>query len=432
MRKILIVGSGQSGLQLALGLQARGYDVTMMTARTADEIRGGQVMSTQCMFEYSLDLERGLGLDLWADSGHRIDGLGVSVPGPDGARVIDWLGHFDAYAQSIDQRVKMSAWLELFEQRGGRVVVNAATVSDLDRLAAMYDLTVVAAGKGEITALFDRDESRSPYTQPQRSLAIAYVHGLAPRAEHPDVTGVRLDLIPGVGELIVIPAFTTSGVCDILFWEGIPGGPLDVFDEVARDPQAQLDRTLELMRQFTPWEYERCANVELTDARGTLAGRYTPVVRRPVGELPSGGIVLGMADVVVANDPITGQGSNNAARCADSYLNAILDQGDRPFDRAFMQRAYDHFWDRVAICTAWTNAMLAPPPPHVLQLIGAAGQFQAVADRFTNAFSTPDDFADWLLDPELAESYLAKVAQEAGVGPEAGPAQAEAVQAAQE
>ena len=69
MRKILIVGSGQSGLQLALGLQARGYDVTVMTARTAEEIRDGQVMSTQCMFEYSLDLERGLGLDLWAVMG---------------------------------------------------------------------------------------------------------------------------------------------------------------------------------------------------------------------------------------------------------------------------------------------------------------------------------------------------------------------------
>jgi 2-polyprenyl-6-methoxyphenol hydroxylase-like FAD-dependent oxidoreductase len=412
MRKILIVGSGQSGLQLALGLQAGGYDVTMMTVRTAEEIRDGQVMSTQCMFDYALNLERTLGLDLWADSGHRIDGIGVSVPAPDGARAIDWLGRLDGYAQSVDQRVKMSAWLELFEQRGGRVVVNPATVSDLDKLAGMYDLTVVAAGKGEITALFDRDDSRSPYSEPQRSLAIAYVHGMAPRPEHPDVAGVRLDLIPGVGELICIPAYTTSGVCDILFWEGIPGGPLDVFDEVSRDPQAQLDLILELMQQLTPWEYERCANVELTDARGTLAGRYAPIVRRPVADLPSGGIVLGMADVVVANDPITGQGSNNAARCADSYLNAIVEQGDRPFDRAFMQRAFDNYWERVAICTAWTNAMLAPPPPHVLEIIGAAGQSQAVADRFANAFSTPDDFADWLLDPALAESYLAKVAQQ--------------------
>ncbi|MFD6751484.1 NAD-binding protein, partial [Streptomyces anthocyanicus] len=46
MRKILVVGAGQSGLQLALGLQSQGYEVTLMSNRTADEIRTGRVMST--------------------------------------------------------------------------------------------------------------------------------------------------------------------------------------------------------------------------------------------------------------------------------------------------------------------------------------------------------------------------------------------------
>ena len=39
MRRIAIVGAGQSGLQLGLGLLDTGYDVTMITNRTADEIR---------------------------------------------------------------------------------------------------------------------------------------------------------------------------------------------------------------------------------------------------------------------------------------------------------------------------------------------------------------------------------------------------------
>jgi len=406
MRKILIVGAGQSGLQLALSLQAAGYEVTVMTAYTSGEIRAGRVTSTQCMFAAALALERSQGLDLWAESGHRISGLGVSVPAPEGSRAIDWLGQLEQYAQSIDQRVKFSAWMDLFEQRGGNLVVHAATVTDLDKLTGMYDLTIVAAGKGEITGLFERDPARSPYANPQRALAVAYVHGLAPRPEHPSTSAVRLDLIPGAGELIAIPALSLDGLCDILFWEAIPGGPLDVFTPDA-GPRAHLDQILALMRQYAPWEYERCAEVELTDPGATLIGRYTPVVRQPVATLPSGGLALGMADVVVANDPITGQGSNNAARAADAYLHAITAHGEHRFDRAFMQGAFDGFWARVRVCTAWTNALLAPPPPHVLDALGAAGQLQDVADRFANGFSDPDDFEHWLLDPAKAAAYLA-------------------------
>lgn len=415
MARILIVGAGQSGLQLALGLLRSDHDVTVMTARTSDEIRSGRVMSTQCMFGHALDTERRIGVDLWRESDPRIDGLGVSVAGPAGSRLIDWLGHLDQFAQSIDQRVKMAAWLELFEDEGGDVVVNAATVSDLDQLASLYDLTLVAAGKGEITALFDRDPQRSPYDAPQRALALAYVHGMAPRQEHPQTTAVRFNIVPGVGEFIAIPALTLSGPCDILFWEAIPGGPLDIFDQFAGDSKVLVDQILQQMSVYLPWEYERCAQVELTDAGGTLAGRYAPTVRHAVAQLPSGRYVLGMADVTVANDPITGQGSNNAARCADAYLRAILEHGDRTFDREFMQKAADAYWDQVAICTAWTNAMLAPPPPHVLEILGAAGQLPEVANRFANGFSTPDDFANWLVDADLAAAYLDGASTRAGL-----------------
>lgn len=412
MSKILIVGAGQAGLQLALGLQRDGHDVTVMSARTADEIRGGRVMSTQCMFGEALELERAdVGIDLWAasESDHRIDGLGVSVPAPDGARAIDWVGRLDAYAQSVDQRVKMSAWLELFEQRGGKVVINGATLSDLDGLAGLYDLTVVSAGKGEIVALFGRDSARSPYAAPQRMLAVAYMNGVERRREHPEIAAVRMNMVPGAGELFMIPAFSLDGPCDILFWEVVPGGPLDVFRDIT-DPGELAGAVLEQIKTYLPWEYERCAKAELTDVGGTLSGGYAPVVRQPFAVLPSGNRVLGLADVVVANDPITGQGSNNASRAAHTLLEAIRSRGDAPFDDAFMLASFDSCWARVAVCTAWTNAMLAPPPPHVLEIVGAAGQFPEVANRFANGFSTPDDFAGWLLDPAGATAYLGEVA----------------------
>lgn len=423
MRRILIVGAGQSGLQLALGLQAGGYDVTVMSPRTAEETRSGRVTSTQVMFAGALRHERELGLNFWEDRAPRVEGLGLSVAGPPAApgpgrgvrRIVDWVGRLEGYAQSVDQRVKMAGWLDTFAERGGRLVIHAATVGDLDFLVRHYDLTLIAAGKGELVSVFDRDAARSPYTTPQRSLALAYVHGMGPRPEHPEYDAVRCNIVPGVGELLVIPTLTASGRADILFWEGLPGGPLDAFRHIS-GPGEHLARTLELLERFTPWEYGRATRVELTDANATLAGRYTPTVREPVGRLPSGGLVLGVADAVVVNDPVTGQGANSAAKCAACYLDAILEHGEQPFDAAWMRTAFDRYWATVRHATKWTNAMLAPPPGHVRRLIGAAGGLQPIADRFANGFNDPSDFEHYFFDPAKTAAYLREVARSGPAG----------------
>lgn len=298
--------------------------------------------------------------------------------------------------------------METFAQRGGQLVIHGAAVSDLDYFSRTYDLVLVSAGKGELVSMFGRDASRSPYSEPQRALAVSYVHGLGPRPEHPDYDAVRCNLVPGVGELFIMPTLTTSGRADILFWEGIPGGPLDVFNGV-KDPAEHLSLTLELMERFTPWEHARATKVELTDAQGTLAGRYAPTIRNAIGRLPGGGLVLGVADVVVANDPITGQGSNSASKCAAAYLASIVEQGDKPFDEEWMQATFDRYWETAQHVTKWTNAMLGVPPEHVLNLIGAAGQLPPVAHRFVNGFDNPADFENFFYEPEKTEAYLASV-----------------------
>jgi hypothetical protein len=53
--------------------------------------------------------------------------------------------------------------------------------------------------------------------------------------------------------------------------------------------------------------------------------------------------------------------------------------------------------------------MLGTPPPHVLQLLGAAAEHQAIADRFANGFDNPPDFFDWFMDPAKASAYMAEV-----------------------
>jgi flavin-dependent dehydrogenase len=163
------------------------------------------------------------------------------------------------------------------------------------------------------------------------------------------------------------------------------------------------------MEKFTPWEYERASHVQLTDRRGFLSGSLTPVVRDPVGRLPGGGVVLGMGDSVVTNDPITGQGANNAAHCAAIYRQAILDQRGGPFDQQWMRATFARYLDYVLPVTRWTNAMLLPPPEHMLAILAAAQENSQIRQRFANGFSDPRDVSGWLMDPDKAREYLRAV-----------------------
>ncbi|MGK5534188.1 styrene monooxygenase/indole monooxygenase family protein, partial [Streptomyces sp. URMC 129] len=362
MRRITIVGAGQAGLQLANGLAAHGYQVTVVSDRTPEQIRDGRVMSSQCMFGRALAHEADLGLDLWGDRCPRVEAMAVSVADGSGGRAVAFSSRMDAPARSVDQRVKIPAWLAELERRGGTVEVRRAGVADLEAYARASDLVIVAAGKGEIAGIFARDAARSPFGTPRRALAVTYVTGMAPPPG--DRSAVTFNIVPGVGEYFTLPALTTTGPCDIMIFEGLPGGPMDRWHE-ATTPDEHLALSQELLRLHVPWEAERCADLTLTDPAGVLAGRFAPTVRTPVAHLPSGAAVLGMADTVVLNDPIAGQGSNTASKAAASYLASILDHGDRPYDETFMRQTFDRFWDYAQYVTAWSNALLDPPPPHI-------------------------------------------------------------------
>lgn len=154
---------------------------------------------------------------------------------------------------------------------------------------------------------------------------------------------------------------------------------------------------------------DRNRNISFTDDNGILAGAFAPTVRKPVGKLPSGALILGMADAVCLNDPITGQGSNNASKAAKAYMDAILAQGDRPYDAALMQATFDSYWNDAQFVTGWTNALLQPPP-HVLTIMGSAQAFPVLARRIANGFNDPRDFFPWFAVPEEADAYLQKLA----------------------
>ncbi|MBD1558144.1 FAD-binding oxidoreductase [Vibrio sp. S9_S30] len=404
MRSIAIVGGGQAGLPLAIRLLDNDYRVTVVTNRTPDSIREGSVLSSQCMFDDALQIERDSGLNLWETNCPNVDGIGFSVPHPEmaGEKAINWSATLDKPAQAVDQRVKMPIWMELFESKGGNLVIEDVGIPELENLTSTHDLVLLAAGKGDVVRLFERDETRSAFSKPQRALALTYVNGMK---EQDDFSQVAFNLIPGVGEYFTFPAFTTSGPCDIMVFEGIPGGPMDCWNDI-RTPQDHLATSNKILETFLPWEAERCQHVELTDENGILAGRFPPTVRKPVMTLPSGRLVFGMGDAVATNDPITGQGSNNATKAAKIYGDAILAHGDQRFTADWMNQTFDTFWEYASDVVSWTNSLLLPPPPHILELLASAQEIPSLASTIVNGFNHPPNFYPWWEDANLCKHFI--------------------------
>jgi len=403
--QVAIVGAGQSGLQLALGLVDAGCEVTLISDRDGSQIARGSVLSSQCMFDAALETERSMGLAGWDELAPSIKAVSFTrLNETSSAPPLHWSGRLDHVARSVDQRLKIPRWLELFTTRGGNLEIAQADVALLEQLTMSHDLTIVATGRAPISELFERDPGRSAFTAPQRSLALNYVRDRVPTDESP---AVEITSIPGVGEYLVFPALTTSGCCEIMVFEAIPGGPMDVWHDAAT-PEEHLQRSLDVLDRFLPEEFERCRNVSLTDDNGFLTGSVTPIVRSPVALLPSGREVLGMADAVVLNDPLTGQGSNNAAKAAELTLESILAHRGRVFDGTWMRRTFEHYWLSYAQWVVWwTTSMLTGDPPHQQWLLERAGEEPALAEAIANGFDDPRTFYPWWFDEGEANRFIA-------------------------
>ena len=402
MRKIAIIGGGQSGLQLALGLQKNNYEVTVVSSRTPEQVLNGRVTSSQFMFHNSLQSERDLGINFWEKECPVTEGIAFTIPGPEKTKALFWEAKLEHYGQSVDQRVKFAGWMKEFAKRGGALVIKDARPQDVDEYSQQNDLVIVAAGKGEINRMFERDAAKSPFDKPMRALALTYVKNMVPRTPF---TAVSFNLVPGVGEYFVFPALTTTGVCEIMVFEGVPGGPMDCWNDV-KTPAEHLAKSKWVLETFMPLEADRCHNVELCDDNGILAGRFAPTVRKPIAKLSSGRLALGMGDVVATNDPITGQGSNTAAKAASIYLKRILERGSKPFDAPWMQETFGIFWDYAQWVVKWTNSLLVPPEPQILQLLGAGSQIPSLARRIANGFNDPPDYQPWWFDAAEAEKMI--------------------------
>ncbi len=400
MRRIGIVGAGQAGLVLAIGLRQRGYDVTVFAERTAEEVRAGRLVSNQCLFAPALQRERELGINFWDADAPPIREVAFAAAGEGTEPAMSWRVGLDRPAQSVDQRVKVSDWMAEFERLGGDLRIRRVTPDELDECAREFELLIVAAGRGaQFDALFPRDDERSPYREPQRAIGIMYVAG-------------ELDAVPGltfgmsqVGEFFLLPVLSVHGPVHGIGFFGVPGGPMDVWNEVT-DVEQHYETARKLLRAHYPWQAALLDDARPAAPGDLLHGRITPVVRQPVGTLPSGAKVLAMGDTAVTNDPVGGQGANMAAGAARAYQEAIVERADRPFDEAFMHDAFARYWQHARHATRFNNDLLAPPAEHVLATLDTAQRVPEVAHRFAHLFENPADYEGWLGDPGAAMAYL--------------------------
>ena len=260
---------------------------------------------------------------------------------------------------------------------------------------------MVAAGKGDIANIFERDPERSPpYSEPMRQMAIAVVGKDWP-SEHGHIS-----LIPGVGEIIFLPLYTLNGVRStavILFSR--PGSTMmENYSSISTGADV-LRVVTEQVRRFSPEKTEFLEDATLADERSYLYGGFTPVVRRPVGRLPSGAKVLGIADCVTLVDPLCGNGLNNAAMIAKTVTDRVIANGNAPFDEAWMNGVFDEFWDYGRNVYVFMRSLLEQPQ-HLVDALGPASQNARLASDIINGYTDPASFAKWMKDEKSAKEHV--------------------------
>ena len=401
LSEIGIVGAGISGLTLALRLRQLGIDVTLYAEQTADEMRGGRLPNTVARMWHTRAREQSLGSEHFAEEGSLARAATISIKGEP---PLEFRGHLKAPIHAVDFRLLLPAFLDDFTSRGGRLVVTEPSPGalDIEKWSAAHDLIVVSAGRRSVAELFPRDESRSPYDRPQRSLLAGLYTGIASDC-------FSYNISPGAGEIFQMPTWTRNGLAAGILVEAVPGGPLEPVTRLSYqdDPRGFVRALESALAEHAPRIAERLDSASFGPfgPDDLLQGAVTPTVRMPFATLSTGRVALAVGDAWITNDPVTGQGANLGSHCAWVVADAIVAGG--PYDERFATSVAAEMWKVAGPATEWTNAFLRPPPDHVLRLFGAAAMNQDIADHIVNIFGDPVYAWSLLSDPAAVDALLA-------------------------
>lgn len=391
--KILIVGASQGGLQAAHRLLRHGADVTLLTSRSSLEMRQGRAQMTQLTLPSVRKVEQDLGLDFWTSSAPVYRTVRLTTLTADG--IGGFTGDLGAEGVAVDPRVKLPDWLEYFEDRGGKVVIHGATVTDLAYFTRMYDAVLVAVGAGELGQLFPADPAR-PLAAEAQIVSQAYLH------DWPAARGVDVEVYStSAGEVYVIPTLTAEGPAHSVMVAARPNSQLDLTTDAAHRPDVHA-LLPERMGSVLPELAERYREGELVEGSSTLIRRIAPVVRTPVAFLGEG-FVVGVGDAVVTTEPRTGQGWAVSTRGAQFLIERMIAHFDAhgSFDQAFFTDTFSALWQEEIRHTAAFSRMVndfhtGRLSPAVLEAMALASTDKDYADQWVRGFDNPRILTDLL------------------------------------
>jgi 2-polyprenyl-6-methoxyphenol hydroxylase-like FAD-dependent oxidoreductase len=396
-----VIGGGIAGLQLALYLQNEGIAVTLYTERTAEQTREGRFPGIVIRHAPTRARERQLGINFWDMTARNIDSVRVRIGGPE---PIDIEGRLSEKGSIVDMRLYLSTLQEEFGRRGGKVMLTSLEESLLPMLSERHSLLVVASGRASLTGLFPRLSEYSPFDRPQRKLFSCVADGV--HTAHADQ--VTFSITPGAGEIFDAPLYSFDGNGAALHLEAVPDGPIAELLDIsfAAEPDRFQSELLRILREFAPLTYARVTPdfFRITRPLDTAYGAITPVFRQGYVRLSNGRYVLTLGDLHVVNDPVLGQGANAASYAAFVVGEAIREADT--FGEAFCQEVEARRGAYLRAATAWTNAMLQPPPPHVIGLMVEACRNPALADAFVSLFLDPIRAWGIFSDPLRTEVFI--------------------------
>jgi 2-polyprenyl-6-methoxyphenol hydroxylase-like FAD-dependent oxidoreductase len=400
MTHIGIIGAGVAGLHLGLFLKQRGIDATIYTEKTPAEQFGSRLPALVARSGHTRERERLLGVNHW-DNGNSSFGTMCITLG--GEQPMGFSGDLERAFIAVDMRIYFARLLEDFAARGGNVVYRDVQAGDLDAISEQHDLVVVATGRGGLNALFPRVAELSPFDRPQRYICTGLFRGVT---ANPDTASATF--VPEQGELFEFPIYSFEPGIVGLGLEAIPGS---TFEPLARmnydaDPAAFNAAMLEMLRLHAPAIHARIDPDKFGLARSLdlLQGGVTPAVRQGHIRLANGKYALALGDVRVINDPITGQGANSASATA-WMLGAAICTSEH-FDERFCAGIEQIIWDYTGPIAEWSNAMLMPPPQHMIEFMVAAAHIPPVAETFVRMFEQPQRAWEMLSNPDNTSAYL--------------------------